>query len=127
MKYFLCLSFGLFRWIIRNDTFVDQKVFAKIRERLGGRVKLMITGNISTIYYFKCRFCYITLGSAPLSSEVLNFTRCVLGCVVVEGYGQTECIAACTVCFLFFDIDTNFLDYNRRRQFCRTRWNAYTL
>lgn len=36
-------------------------------------------------------------GSAPLSEKVLTFVRAALGCVVVEGYGQTECVAACTV------------------------------
>lgn len=33
-------------------------------------------------------------GSAPLSAEVLTFLRCVLGNVVVEGYGATETSAA---------------------------------
>lgn len=68
-----------FSWIIRNDSLVDNVVFKKVREGLGGRVKLMITG------------------SAPISENVLNFIRCAAGCVVIEGYGQTECVAACTV------------------------------
>lgn len=33
------------------------------------------------------------LGSAPLAGNVLTFMRCALGCVIVEGYGQTECTA----------------------------------
>ncbi|KAK8803494.1 hypothetical protein WA158_001188 [Blastocystis sp. Blastoise] len=33
-------------------------------------------------------------GSAPLSTEVLDFFRCVLGGIVVEGYGSTETAAA---------------------------------
>lgn len=33
------------------------------------------------------------LGSAPLSGTVLTFMRCALSCVIVEGYGQTECTA----------------------------------
>jgi long-chain acyl-CoA synthetase len=36
-------------------------------------------------------------GSAPLSESVLTFARCALGCIVCEGYGQTECVAAATV------------------------------
>ncbi|CAI2308543.1 unnamed protein product [Caenorhabditis sp. 36 PRJEB53466] len=64
---------------IRSDGFFDNIVFKKIREGFGGRVRLMITG------------------SAPLSTNVLTFVRAAMGCVVVEGYGQTECVAACTV------------------------------
>lgn len=36
-------------------------------------------------------------GSAPLSESVLTFIRCAMGCIVLEGYGQTECVAAATV------------------------------
>ena len=68
-----------FRWTIRNNSIVDNVVFKKVRESLGGRVKLLITG------------------SAPLAENVLTFVRCALGCVVVEGYGQTECVAAATI------------------------------
>lgn len=46
-----------------------------------GRVRLMVTG------------------SAPLAENVLTFVRAAMGCIVVEGYGQTECVAACTVSF----------------------------
>uniref|UniRef100_A0A914WJJ4 long-chain-fatty-acid--CoA ligase n=1 Tax=Plectus sambesii TaxID=2011161 RepID=A0A914WJJ4_9BILA len=46
---------------------------------MGGRVRLMITG------------------SAPLAENVLTFIRAAMGCIVIEGYGQTECVAACTV------------------------------
>lgn len=28
---------------------------------------------------------------------MLSFIRCALGCVVVEGYGQTECVGPCTL------------------------------
>jgi len=66
-------------WIIRNNSFVDNLVFKKIRDGFGGRVKLMITG------------------SAPLAENVLTFVRCAMGCAVIEGYGQTECVAASTV------------------------------
>ncbi|KAJ1367631.1 hypothetical protein KIN20_028580 [Parelaphostrongylus tenuis] len=66
-------------FVIRNNGFFDKIVFKKVREGMGGHVRLMITG------------------SAPLSENVLTFVRAAMGCVVVEGYGQTECVAACTV------------------------------
>lgn len=65
-------------WIIRNDSVLD-KIFKKIRNEFGGRVKVIITG------------------SAPISEKILNFVRCIMGCIVIEGYGQTECVAACSV------------------------------
>lgn len=40
---------------------------------------------------------FMISGSAPLSSSVMNFWRCVLGVPVVEGYGQTEGTAAATI------------------------------
>ncbi|VDO58834.1 unnamed protein product [Haemonchus placei] len=66
-------------FIVRNNGFFDNVVFKRVREGMGGRVRLMVTG------------------SAPLSENVLTFVRAAMGCVVVEGYGQTECVAACTV------------------------------
>ena len=65
--------------IVRNDTMWDKIVFGKIQAKLGGRVRLVITG------------------SAPLAADVMNFLRCAMGCHVIEGYGQTECGAAMTV------------------------------
>lgn len=66
-------------FVIRNNGFFDNLVFKRVREGMGGRVRLMVTG------------------SAPLAENVLTFVRAAMGCVVVEGYGQTECVAACTV------------------------------
>ena len=68
-----------FRGIIRNTSLVDNLIFKKIRDQFGGRVKLIVTG------------------SAPIAENVLTFVRCALGCIVIEGYGQTECVAASTV------------------------------
>lgn len=39
----------------------------------------------------------MVVGSAPLAGSVLTFIRCALGCLVVEGYGQTECTAPVTL------------------------------
>lgn len=50
--------------------------FDEIRKMFGGRVKLLVTG------------------SAPISDEVLQFFKTVLGCHVLEGYGATETTAA---------------------------------
>ncbi|XP_012936178.1 long-chain-fatty-acid--CoA ligase 5 [Aplysia californica] len=64
--------------IIRKDSFWDKLVFSKVQEKLGGRVRVLISG------------------SAPLSSDVMTFLRCAMGCVVLEGYGQTEMGAGIT-------------------------------
>eukprot|EP01126_Amoeba_proteus_P025835 TRINITY_DN2567_c0_g1_i3.p1 TRINITY_DN2567_c0_g1~~TRINITY_DN2567_c0_g1_i3.p1 ORF type:complete len:649 (+),score=133.27 TRINITY_DN2567_c0_g1_i3:84-2030(+) len=56
----------------------DPIVFSSIREKLGGKVRLMITG------------------SAPISSSVMEFLRICFSCPVVEGYGQTETCGAAT-------------------------------
>jgi len=58
--------------IVRNNTIWDKLVFKKPQEALGGRCRL------------------ITTGSAPISSSVLSFLRCIVGCPLLEGYGQTE-------------------------------------
>lgn len=67
------------RSIIRNDSIWDKVVFKAIQQGLGGKVRL------------------ITTGSAPLSPKVLQFLRCCVGCPIVEGYGQTESHAICTM------------------------------
>lgn len=57
----------------------DAIVFGKVRARLGGRVRLMLSG------------------SAPLLPEVMEFMRVAFGCEVCEGYGQTETSAGATI------------------------------
>ncbi|KAK0175392.1 hypothetical protein PV327_009143 [Microctonus hyperodae] len=65
--------------IIRNNSIWDKIAFRKIQESMGGRLRLMV------------------VGSAPLAGNVLTFARCALGCLIVEGYGQTECCAPITL------------------------------
>ena len=50
----------------------DNLIFNKMKSALGGNVRLMMTG------------------SAPISTETLNFLKVVFSCPIIEGYGQTE-------------------------------------
>ncbi|BFZ03707.1 hypothetical protein BsWGS_06746 [Bradybaena similaris] len=67
------------RRIIRRDSFWDKLLMRKIQNKVGGRVRMLISG------------------SAPLSPDVMQFLRCAFGCPVLEGYGQTEAGAAITL------------------------------
>ncbi|RIA88588.1 hypothetical protein C1645_725835 [Glomus cerebriforme] len=60
----------------------DRVVFAPIRARLGGRVKVILSG------------------AAPISAEVMNFLRIAFSIDVYEGYGQTENAACLTMSLL---------------------------
>ncbi|KNC98236.1 uncharacterized protein SPPG_06636 [Spizellomyces punctatus DAOM BR117] len=55
-----------------NHMLWDNLVFSKVRARLGGRVRLMLTG------------------AAPISADVMDFLRICFSAMVIEGYGQTE-------------------------------------
>lgn len=63
---------------VTNDTIWDKIIFHKFQALLGGRVTMSVTG------------------AAPVSAEVLNVVRCVMGIPIVEGYGQTETTTAIT-------------------------------
>uniref|UniRef100_A0A8C4Z487 Arachidonate--CoA ligase n=1 Tax=Gadus morhua TaxID=8049 RepID=A0A8C4Z487_GADMO len=64
--------------VVRNNSFWDRLVFNRIQAGLGGNLRFILTA------------------SAPISPTVLSFLRAVLGCLIFEGYGQTECTAGCT-------------------------------
>ncbi|KAJ3377928.1 Long chain acyl-CoA synthetase 7 peroxisomal [Lobulomyces angularis] len=57
----------------------DKLVFGAVRQRLGGNVKMMITG------------------AAPISAEVIDFLRICFSADLYEGYGQTETAAALSI------------------------------
>jgi long-chain acyl-CoA synthetase len=59
-----------------NNKVFDGVIFSKVRERLGGNVRIMITA------------------SAPIAPNVLSFLRCVFCCPIIEAYGQTESCGA---------------------------------
>jgi long-chain acyl-CoA synthetase len=61
--------------IVSNKTFWDSVIFGKIQGKLGGSVRLVITG------------------AAPIDHTIIEFLRIAVGCQVFEGYGQTETTA----------------------------------
>jgi long-chain acyl-CoA synthetase len=56
----------------------DRLVYSKVKERLGGRLRLPISGG------------------APLAEEIAEFFHSI-DILIVEGYGQTECTTASNV------------------------------
>jgi long-chain acyl-CoA synthetase len=56
----------------------DRLVYAKVKERMGGRIRICISGG------------------APLAQEIIEFFH-TLDITILEGYGLTECTTAATV------------------------------
>ncbi|KAL2935135.1 Long chain acyl-CoA synthetase 1 [Bienertia sinuspersici] len=59
----------------------DLLAFRKVKNKLGGRVRLMVSG------------------AAPWSEEVEEFLRVTCCCFVLQGYGLTETCGLSTVCY----------------------------
>jgi long-chain acyl-CoA synthetase len=56
----------------------DKLVYSKVKERLGGRIRICVSGG------------------APLAKEIIEFFH-ALDILILEGYGLTECTTAATV------------------------------
>ena len=98
----------------RFGGFWDRLVFSKIKARLGGKthptssihnVADMQSGNGAgqdqhatyeqQMHGVAGHVRIMTTGSAPISTEVMEFLRICFGATVIEGYGMTE--TACTI------------------------------
>ncbi|XP_062520436.1 long-chain-fatty-acid--CoA ligase 5-like [Corticium candelabrum] len=82
MLFQLALNFKkkeISRGIVRNNGFWDVVMFRSIQKMFGGQLKGILTGTSSVPH------------------DVLAFWRCVIGCYVLEGYGQTETTATGTL------------------------------
>jgi long-chain acyl-CoA synthetase len=65
------------RSLARRHKLADRLVFAKVRDRVGGRLRLPGSGG------------------APLAKEIAEFFDAI-GIRIMEGYGLTECTTACS-------------------------------
>jgi len=65
------------RGLAARHRMADRLVFAKVRERLGGRLRIPISGG------------------APLAKDIAEFFDAI-GVRILEGYGLTECTTACS-------------------------------
>ena len=65
------------RRLARRHKLADRLVFAKVRDRVGGRLRLPGSGG------------------APLAKEIAEFFDAI-GIRIMEGYGLTECTTACS-------------------------------
>jgi long-chain acyl-CoA synthetase len=72
------------RGLALQHRLADRLVYSKVKERLGGRLRLPISGG------------------APLATEIAEFFHSI-DILIVEGYGQTECTTASNV-----NMPTNF-------------------
>jgi long-chain acyl-CoA synthetase len=66
------------RWLALRHRIADRLVYSKVKERLGGRLRVANSGG------------------APLSREIIEFFH-AFDILILEGYGLTECTTACSV------------------------------
>ena len=66
------------RGLALRHRIADKLVYSKVKERLGGRIRICISGG------------------APLAKEIIEFFH-ALDILILEGYGLTECTTAATV------------------------------
>lgn len=92
------------RGILRRNGCWDKLVFKKVHQgrqaALSNKQVWIISLNVQLVCLisaFGGNLRLMVVGSAPLAGNVLTFMRCALGCLVVEGYGQTECTGAITL------------------------------
>ncbi len=65
-------------WLALRHRLADRLVYSKVKERLGGRLRVANSGG------------------APLAREVMEFFH-AFDILILEGYGLTECTTACSV------------------------------
>jgi long-chain acyl-CoA synthetase len=65
-------------WLALQHRIADRLVYSKIKERLGGRLRIANSGG------------------APLAPEIIEFFH-AFDILILEGYGLTECTTACSV------------------------------
>jgi long-chain acyl-CoA synthetase len=65
-------------WLALRHRIADRLVYSKVKERLGGRLRIPSSGG------------------APLALEILEFFH-AFDILILEGYGLTECTTACAV------------------------------
>jgi long-chain acyl-CoA synthetase len=66
------------RGLARKHRIADRLVYSKVKDRLGGRLRVAISGG------------------APLAPEIAEFFL-TLDILIIEGYGLSECTTACSV------------------------------
>ena len=65
-------------WLALRHRIADRLVYSKVKERLGGRLRIANSGG------------------GPLAREIIEFFH-ALDILILEGYGLTECTTACSV------------------------------